>query len=103
MHSNDPTPDGVTAAELRRYLLDARARTLEIVSDLEGDALLGPRLPIINPLLWEIGHLAWFQETWVLRHYAGESPTRDDADTLYDSMKVPHDTRWDLPLPTRLE
>ena len=103
MHSNDPTLHGVSAAELRRDLLDARARTLEIVSDLERDALMGPRLPIINPLLWEIGHLAWFQENWVLRHYAGEPLTRDDADALYDSMKVPHDTRWDLPLPDRQE
>jgi len=103
MHSNDPILEGATAAELRRDLLDARARTLAIVSDLEGDALFGPRLPIINPLLWEIGHLAWFQENWVLRHYAGEALTRDDADALYDSMKVPHDTRWDLPLPMRQE
>jgi iron(II)-dependent oxidoreductase len=103
MESNDPTLEGVTAAELRRDLLDARARTLAIVSDLEGDRLMGPQLSIINPLLWEIGHLAWFQENWVLRHYAGEALTRDDADALYDSMKVPHDTRWDLPLPTRQE
>ena len=103
MHSNDPTLEGVSAAELRHDLLDARARTLEIVSDLEGDALIGPRLPTINPLLWEIGHLAWFQENWVLRYYAGEALTRADADTLYDSMKVPHDTRWDLPMPGRQE
>ncbi|HYV50294.1 MAG TPA: hypothetical protein VE910_00200, partial [Dongiaceae bacterium] len=80
MESNDPTLEGVTAAELRRDLLDARARTLAIVSDLEGDRLMGPQLSIINPLLWEIGHLAWFQENWVLRHYAGEALTRDDAD-----------------------
>jgi iron(II)-dependent oxidoreductase len=36
----------------------------------------------------------------VLRHARGLSPLREDADTLYDSMKVPHDTRWDLPLPS---
>ena len=103
MSSNDPTLQGVSAAELRRDLLDARARTLEIVADLEGDHLFGPRLPIINPILWEIGHLAWFQEYWVLRHHAGEPSIREDADLLYDSMKVAHDTRWDLPLPTRQE
>jgi ergothioneine biosynthesis protein EgtB len=103
MPSHDPTLLGVSAAVLRHDLLDARARTLEIVTDLEGDSLMGPRLPIINPILWEIGHLAWFQEYWVLRHHGGESSIRDDADRLYDSMKVAHDTRWDLPLPTRQE
>jgi iron(II)-dependent oxidoreductase len=84
-------------------LLDARARTLDLVHDLEDGQLMGPRLAIINPFLWEIGHVAWFQENWVVRHYGGEALTRDDADSLYDSMKVAHDTRWDLPLPSRAE
>ena len=31
----------------------------------------------------------------------GREPIRADADSLYDSMAIPHDTRWDLPLPSR--
>ena len=38
-------------------LLDARARTLSLTLDLTGSQLLGPRLTIVNPPLWEIGHL----------------------------------------------
>src|SRR5262249_55053055 len=63
--------------------------------------LLGPRLAIVNPLHWEIGHVAWFQEHWVLQHNLGEPAIRSDGDSLYDSSAVAHDTRWDLPLPTR--
>ena len=37
---------------------------------------------IVNPLLWEIGHVAWFQEYWTLRHAMGEPPVRADADAL---------------------
>jgi len=90
-----------TAAELERDLRDARARTLGLVADLDDDQLMGPRLQIVNPMRWEIGHLAWFQANWVLRHLRGLALGRADADRLYDSMAVPHDTRWDLPLPSR--
>src|SRR5262249_55102002 len=57
----------------------------------------------INPPLWEIGHLAWFMEKWVLRHTGGRASLRADADTLYDSSAVAHATRWDLPLPSRTD
>lgn len=89
--------------ELIRMLTDARARTLALVADLTDEQLIGPRMPIVNPLLWEIGHLAWFQEHWVLRHDGGKRPILKDADSLYDSARVPHDERWTLPLPGRAE
>jgi gamma-glutamyl hercynylcysteine S-oxide synthase len=89
---------------LRRTLLEARARTLTLVSDLTGAQLMGPQLAIVNPPLWEIGHLAWFQERWCLRHIDGTAEllpsVRPDADRLYDSAAVAHATRWSLPLPT---
>jgi len=82
-------------------LQDARSHTLALINDLTDAQLMGPRLEIVNPLLWEIGHVAWFQEYWVLRHLNGRAPILANGDALYDSAKVAHDTRWDLPLPTR--
>jgi iron(II)-dependent oxidoreductase len=93
----------VTGEELARMLTDARQRTLALVADLTDEQLIGPYLPIVNPLLWEIGHAAWFQERWVLRHLRGAEPIRVDGDRLYDSAKVAHGTRWNLPLPSRAE
>ncbi len=84
-------------------LAASRARSAKVTDDLRGDQLLGPKLPIVNPPLWELGHLAWFQEFWCLRH-RDEGAPRDSilqgADGLYDSAKVAHDTRWSLPLPS---
>ena len=91
------------AEALARWVVDARRRTLELVADLDDPQLLGPRLSIVNPLRWEIGHVAWFQEHWVLRHALGEPAMRADGDALWNSAEVPHDTRWDLPLPSRAD
>jgi iron(II)-dependent oxidoreductase len=63
--------------------------------------MIGPRLAIVNPPLWEIGHIAWFQEFWTLRHLRRRQALVEGADTLYNSADVSHDTRWDLRLPSR--
>ena len=95
------------SGQLAEMLADTRKRTLELISDLNDEQMLGPQLRIVNPPLWEIGHLAWFQERWNLRRVTNEefSPSSilAQGDELYDSMEVHHDTRWDLPLLPRTE
>ncbi|MGD9951477.1 MAG: selenoneine synthase SenA [Burkholderiales bacterium] len=89
-------------ATLARLLVEARARTRRMTEDLAGERLLGPKLDIVNPPLWEVGHVGWFQERWCLRTVRSGLPVDSilpGADALYDSSAVPHDTRWDLPLP----
>ena len=94
---------GITNAQVIEALKETRACTLELVADLSEAQLLGPALQIVNPLRWEIGHLAWFQEFWVLRHLGSLPPILKHGDELYDSARVAHDTRWDLPLLERDE
>jgi iron(II)-dependent oxidoreductase len=89
-------------AVLALQLRDARRRTEAVTGDLEGPQLFGPKYGIVNPVLWELGHVAWFQERWCLRLRPDESLSAsllEGSDALYDSAKVAHDTRWDLPLP----
>ena len=87
---------------LSLQLKDARRRTRALTGDLDGPQLFGLKLAIVNPVLWELGHVAWFQERWCLRRRPDESLSESllgRSDALYDSAKVPHATRWDLPLP----
>jgi iron(II)-dependent oxidoreductase len=96
---NDRRPDVQT---LCAALRGARERTLALCADLEGDRMLGPRLGTVNPPLWELGHVGWFQEYWCLRHSHGApvfAPHFENGDALFDSAQVPHRVRWDLPLP----
>jgi gamma-glutamyl hercynylcysteine S-oxide synthase len=81
-------------------LTDARARTLQLVKGLDAGQLMGSRLDVVNPILWEIGHVAWFHEYFVLRRLDGGEPRLDRADSIYNSSTVPHDARWELPLPS---
>ncbi len=86
--------------DLIYQLTDARARTCALVDHLSEEQLVGPRLPTTNPLRWEIGHTAYFYEYWILRHHYKNDPILPDIDQLFDSIHIPHDSRWDLNLPT---
>ena len=89
----------IPTADLIAMVDDARAATLAFVDGMDGDLLMGPKLATVNPMLWEIGHVAWFQEHFILKQLDGRAPLRLEADALYNSMRVAHDDRWDLPLP----
>lgn len=103
------------ASAVRAALCAARRRTLALADDYA--AALGrerPQVPYaaeLNPPLWELGHVAWFQEWWIARNPARAEGVRcdpgvpraasilADSDARYDSSQVAHRTRWELPLP----
>ena len=87
--------------EIKTATVDSRDRVLEVIADLSDDELMVPQRDTLNPFNWEIGHVAWFFEKFILRDIDGQSPLRDDVDALWDSIAVFHDTRWGLPLPDR--
>lgn len=97
--------------DLGAALQDARHYTLalfEILADAGyDDAQQVPRLSIVNPPLWELGHTAWFAEWFVLRDATGSQPGEADGHSLlargddwFDSGNVAHRTRWTLDLPS---
>src|SRR5262245_45620444 len=87
--------------DLLLELRDARARTLSLLEDLDDEQWFGAELEIVNPPIWELGHVAWFQEHWCLRHLHRLTPIFSGADALYDSAAIPHDVRWRLDFPGR--
>jgi iron(II)-dependent oxidoreductase len=118
------TPTDPTAAQRARCadgaalaaaLHDARARTLATFAAYEqamrDAAMAVPYSPEVNPPLWELGHIGWFQDWWLCRNpqrtrgfaadpdVARVAPRRAGADAWFDSSRVPHSDRWHLPLP----
>ena len=81
---------------LAEILNDTHNRTMELVTGLDERQMLGPKLPIVNPLLWEIGHVAWFYEQFILRKLYGYAPTLEQGDAIYDSIAIDHAVRWEI-------
>ena len=96
-------------------LMDARNHTLQLFGQfqaaLQGVDFAVPQLPAINPPLWELGHVGWFQEWWIGRNLQRAAGNRCDpqhtrlasiephADRWWNSAQVPHASRWSLDLP----
>ena len=91
----------IDAATLASWVADARRRSVELYADLADADLSVPYLRSINPPIWELGHIAWFQEQWVLRHALGRPPIHPDGDALWNSAIIPHAARWTAALPSR--
>ena len=92
-----------TAKQLAEDLLDARARELELLTDLTDEQLIGAHMRIVEPPLWEMGHVGWFQEYWILRNLDKATPVRREPDLLYDSFSIPNGERWNLSLLSRAD
>ena len=60
-----------------------------------------PLLALVNPLRWELGHVTFFYEAFLLQLLGQTKPLLVGAEDLYDSFKIDHDDRWSLPLPSR--
>lgn len=99
----------VLAAALQASRHDTLATFAAFERALPG--LQVPQRATLNPPLWELGHIGWFQAWWLSRNpqqAAGlqadpdaprSPPARPGADALYDSARVAHARRWSLPLP----
>ncbi len=97
-------------------LMDARNHTLHLFaqhqSALEAVDFVVPQLATVNPPLWELGHIGWFQEWWIARNMQRTLGSRcmpahtrlasiePNADRWWNSTHVPHSTRWQLGLPS---
>lgn len=94
-----------SAAALDAALRDAREYTLGLYAHLSERQQRFPRIDSVNPPRWEVGHIGWFQEFWCRRYAADDpggakTPSRlAQADAWFDSRTVPHDIRWELPIP----
>ena len=86
---------------LERWVDEATEALVRAVDDFSADdpRWVGPYLPIVNPPIWELGHVAWFAEWFVLRELHGRVPLMEDVDARYDSAKIQHRTRWHLDYP----
>ena len=103
----------VNILTLSKALAHLREQTLNSFDCyLSNNMLTVPCKSGLNPPVWELGHVAWFQEYWIGRNLqrskglacdvslARNASILCEADVWFDSAKVAHATRWDLKLLT---
>jgi ergothioneine biosynthesis protein EgtB len=123
-HSSSTTVTGLLDSPLMRSagrdvlslaLMDARNHTLRLFGQyqqaLESVNFAVPALPTLNPPLWDLGHVGWFQEWWIGRNmqrgrglrcepaHVRLASIEPNADRWWDAAQAPHDQRWALDLP----
>ena len=87
----------VSTAHLIENMQDARNRTLELVRDLDDEQLMGPKLPFVNPMRWEIAHVAYFYEDFILRQlYGYESVGGEKEEKREEGREREEEGRWEL-------
>jgi gamma-glutamyl hercynylcysteine S-oxide synthase len=89
--------ESLPADRLAAQLVEARRRTLALVSPLELEQIDRQFSPIMSPLAWDLGHIAAFADLWTARALPGGEPLRPDLFEVYDATETPRSGRGDLP------
>ncbi len=80
-------------------LTEARERTLLIISDLSDADLHRQHDPLMSPIIWDVGHIAHFEELWLTRNLSGAIEF-SEMPGMYNPFEHPRAERASLPLPT---
>jgi iron(II)-dependent oxidoreductase len=78
-------------------LAEARGRTLELVAPFSEAELERVHSTLMSPLVWDLGHIAAFEDLWLAHRYGGRPLLREDLADVYDAFETPRAGRGDLP------
>ncbi len=92
----DTTPLSPDAAQVLLAMEAARERTLALVAGLSDEQLERVHSPIMNPLVWDLGHIAAYEDLWLAQRYAGLELLRPDLASLYDAFETPRAVRGEI-------
>jgi gamma-glutamyl hercynylcysteine S-oxide synthase len=85
-------------AAIAEALSEARERTLALVEPLDDEQLNRVYSPILSPLAWDLGHIANFEELWLVQRIGGREPLHGELGRFYDAIENPRKTRGELPI-----
>lgn len=89
--------------EVAALLDEARRRTLMLVAPLSDEDLRRQHDPLMSPIVWDLGHIAHFEEVWLLEKLEEQAPVGEGLRGIYDPFRHPRATRDALELPGREE
>jgi iron(II)-dependent oxidoreductase len=93
LQTSQPSPD---ARLLLPALEDVRTKTLALVSNMSDAQLERVYSPIMSPLVWDLGHIAAYEDLWLAHRQAGLELLRPDLAELYDAFETPRSVRGQI-------
>jgi iron(II)-dependent oxidoreductase len=87
-----------TKEAIAERLAEARRRTLGLIEPLDDELLNRVYSPLLSPLAWDLGHIANFEELWLVRTIGGREPLHGELGRYYDAIENPRRTRGELPI-----
>ena len=95
-------PTRTSPRRIARELLEARARTYLLTAPLTDEELRAQHDPLMSPVLWDLGHIAHFEELWLTRNLNGPIEFVE-MPGLFNPFEHPRSERGTLPLPGMAE
>jgi iron(II)-dependent oxidoreductase len=92
-HASPVTPRAMLAA-----LAAARQATHALIAHLSDEELERVHSPIMSPLVWDIAHIAAYEDLWIAHRHAGLELLREDLAGVYDAFETPRALRGEAQL-----
>src|SRR5271165_2533903 len=83
-------------AQFLEDLEQARRGTLALVASLSEQDLERVHSPIMSPLLWDLGHIAAYEDLWLAHRHGGMPLLRPDLADCYDAFETPRAVRGEI-------
>ncbi|MCW3024718.1 MAG: egtB, partial [Solirubrobacterales bacterium] len=74
----------------------ARELTLGLVAGIDEDDLIRVHSPIMSPLVWDLGHIAAYEDLWLAHRHGGLALLRPELAHLYDAFETPRAVRGEI-------
>jgi iron(II)-dependent oxidoreductase len=91
--TSSPTRQSIAA-----LLGEARERTIALIAPLGDELLNKVYSPLLSPLAWDLGHIANFEELWLVQRVGGRPPLHGELGHFYDAIENPRKERGELPI-----
>jgi gamma-glutamyl hercynylcysteine S-oxide synthase len=85
-------------AEIVEAMAAVRRRTFDVVGHLPEADLERQVDPIMSPLVWDLAHIAAYEDLWLVHRFAGAPLLRPDLAARYDAFETPRSVRGEIEL-----
>src|SRR3954471_4521257 len=85
-------------ADTEQALHDTRERTLALVAHLPDADLERQTHPLMSPLVWDLAHIAAYEDLWLCHRHGGEPLLHPDLAATYDAFETPRSVRGQVEL-----